>query len=366
MSVIMILLLAVCIILAGYGGGGNTQGNNAAPAATEPSSGNSSETSSDMSPEIAQIYEAAKKEGKVIYWSSDDISVPPMKEDFEKKYPGITIEHFQLNPNNVLEKVITESKANQVNVDVMEIYYSDSAQLIDRGLVRKYEWNETFAIDPSIIRHDNQVLAGWHVGFPIAYNTNLVKEDEVPKSWEELLDPKWKGKLLVEARGNVFSFLSYEWGEEKTINYVKDLMKQEPVIIKGGTASMQAIASGQAAISVGATYIHKVEEMKLKGAPMEWAKFGPIPLQTEAYVVANNSPNPNAALLLAHWLVSEDGLKIRDSIKSGAVLEGPTAFSTEAKTIVDNNIKTISEIPEKEEIGRKVQAEVQKILGSLN
>lgn len=348
-SFALVFLFTAFILLSGCGG----KAEEPVPASAKPP---------EMSPEVAKIYEEAKKEGKVIYWTSDDVEMPKLIEGFNKQFPDIKVESFQLQPPQVVEKIITEANANQTNVDVFDIYYNDTKLLADRDLLKQFEWNKVFGLDPQFVRFDGRAVTGWHLSYPIIYNTNLVKENEVPKSWEDLLDPKWKGKILVEARGNAFPILSYKWGEEKTINYVKGLMKQDPIIIKGGTPSIQALANGQAAVGIG-SYIYKVEDLKKQGAPLEWAKVGPLPLITKSFGVLKNAPHPNAGLLFSYWLVSEDGLKAREAGRGSARLVGPGG-GRDAKTIAEQKIETIVEDPEKEQTKANVEKELIKILSS--
>lgn len=348
---LLIFLLVAGILLPGCGGNASKDSK---AASAEPSA---------MSAEIAKIYEEAKKEGKVVYWAPDEAEISKLREGFSKKFPGIEVELFYTQPPKALEKIITEANANQTNLDVFASYYNDINLLLDRDLVKRYEWNKVFGIDPKIIHFDNRGIIGWHTSIPLVYNTNLVKENEVPKSWEELTDPKWKGKILLESRGNAFSILSYEWGADKTINYVKDLMKQNPLIIQGGEPAMQALANGQAAVGIG-TYAYKVKPMQGKGAPVEWAKVGPIPLVTQVNGVMKNAPHPNAGLLWTYFITSADGLKARLAAGGGERMVGPDSGPM-GKLMEEKKIKAIVEVPDKKEVSTKVEKEVKKILSSL-
>ncbi len=350
---ILTALTALCLSAAGCGSAPSDEQNQAA----------SSSPASGMSDELSKIYEDAKKEGKVIYWTTDDKELEKIREGFSKKFPGIQVENFEIEPQPALEKIITESSANQTNVDVFDLYYLDAGKLLERDLVQSFDYNKVFGLSMDSIDYDNKILKTWHISLPIVYNTNLVKEDEVPKSWDDLLDPKWKGKILLEARGLAFPTLSYAWGEEKTVSYVEQLLKQDPMIVKGGTPSTQAIVNGQAAIGVG-PYAFKVEQMKAKGAPIDWAKTGPIALTTHITGALKNAPHPNAALLFAYYLASDEGLKDRMAGGGGERLVGEL-LGPIGQTMEENKIERLSEQVDKEEVRVKVAEKISGLLSSL-
>lgn len=319
---------------------------------------------SKMSPEVAKIYEAAKKEGSVIYWSPDDVEeVKEFEKDFNKIYPGIKVEHFQIQPPQALERIITEANANQTNLDVIHMYLTELPKLIDRGLITQYDWNKTFGVNKEIIKYNNHGINTYHLSFPIAYNTNLLKKDEVPKSWEELLEPKWKGKLLVEVRGNAFPILALSWGEDKTVNYLKKLLEQKPIIIKGGTPTVQAVANGDAPVAIG-TYAYMVEKYKRQGAPIDWAKVGPIPLIVHTHAVMKKAPHPNAGLLFTAWMASKEGVETRERVQTAGRMIGEN-LSKIGKEMEANKIERIPEDENKMEILNRMKKKVADILSGL-
>lgn len=353
--ILLTCFLTAALLLSGCGG------KSAEPSTATPAG--SSDAASALPPEIQTIYEAAKKEGKISYWAPDEAEISSLREAFGKMFPGIEVELFYTQPPKALEKMITEANANQTNVDVFISYYNDMNLVLDRDLAQTVDWNKTFGIDPSLIHFDNRGVLIWNNSIPLVYNTSLVKEDEVPKSWEDLKDPKWKGKILLESRGNAFPILSYVWGEEKTINYVKELMELDPIIIQGGEPTMQAIATGQASLGIG-TYAYKVKPMQEKGATVEWAKFGPIPVISLIAGVAKDAPHPNAAKLWTYFMTTNEGLEARLAAGGSERLDGPVS-GPRSKLLKEKNIDIIKENPDKKESAQRVETEVKKLLSSL-
>ncbi len=147
---------------------------------------------------------------------------------------------------------------------------------------------------------------------PFAYNTELVKAEEAPKSFADLLDPKWKGKLSLDTRPNRFiPSLLQEWGENRAMDYFKKLAAQEPVLVRGHTAAAQLLAAGQHHVLIE-PFAYSTLSLKHQGAPIEvtWQKEfvpgshgAPIALLKEA-------PHPHAALLFYEFLLSEAGQQV--------------------------------------------------------
>jgi iron(III) transport system substrate-binding protein len=271
----------------------------------------------------AEVYAAAKKEGRLTYWSAlDQPAIKEMAKDFSKTYPGIQVEHFDILPGPALERIVNEARAGRLTVDAFDTPVSYAPIVLDRDLCDPFTWQQTFGLRKDETFYDNKLIFSFTLDLPVAYNTKLVKSDEVPKSWEDLTDPKWRGKVLVEARGITFTILMTKWGEEKTIAYLRKLLANKPVIIRGGTPTMEAVAGGQVAIAIG-TYGGKVESAQLKGAPVDWAHISPIPAQIYLNGVVKGAKHPNAARLWITWMRTAAGQAALNRTMHFGMVVGP-------------------------------------------
>ncbi|HWO42380.1 MAG TPA: extracellular solute-binding protein [Candidatus Eisenbacteria bacterium] len=257
---------------------------------------------------LQALRNAAKAEGQVIIWSPMDVQeMQLLTEAFYKDFPGVKVNHFEIRETDYVPRIIAESRQGIVSLDVGTTKYVAAAPLIERDLIQRHtDWTKIFKdLNPAAISKDGRFLANDDLAFIVAYNTKLVKPGDVPTSWDDLLAPKWKGKLLVEPRANAFAYLGLKWGKEKTAQYVRKLKAQNPTFVKGGTTLFQQLVAGAGEVAVGG-YVHRVLQLQQEGAPIDWAKkVTPIGAMPQDIFVMKGAKHPNAAKLFSGWLASE-------------------------------------------------------------
>ncbi len=316
---------------------------------------------------IAKLYAAAKKEGKVVMWGPTDLIVfQKAQEVFDKEYPGIKIEVFESLPDPLVQRLIAESQAGKPsNVDLIQSGSMRGLRpLIERDMLSPYPgWETDFKLDA--VYAGGRFAGAYNLSFPICYNTKLVPAQEAPKNWEDLLNPKWKGrKIIVEARLVPFAMLGTEWGKDKAIEWTKKLMAQEPILVQGGTTVGNALASGQAPIAVG-TYGYTIEKLKKTGAPVDWVAVNPLLIITSALGVPKTAPHPNAGRFLAGWLGTSEGQKILYEYSGNAMLMGRNAFGVEAEKIKAAGVRILLETDQNSAAIVGIQGELGKLIGAL-
>ena len=237
---------------------------------------------------LQALHEAARKEGKVVYWGSPDSRTARLLIDaFKRRFPGVDVEVFKIQSAAAIERIIAGAQSGRAEADVVDSILGYLPLLFDRGLAVSHPWTENFGIDPTRVLFDGKALTLWHLDSPVAVNTGVVKAGEVG-SWADLLEPKWRGKLLVEARGFAFAILA-----------------QKPIITKGGTATIEALSAGQGSLAIGA-YAGTVEQFRRDGAPVDWLRFGPVPAAYAVLLQLSNAPHPNAARLWSYFMMSKE------------------------------------------------------------
>jgi iron(III) transport system substrate-binding protein len=139
----------------------------------------------------------------------------------------------------------------------------------------------------------------------VLYNTKLVSEVDAPKKWDDLLLPKWKGKIGLWNKSTALAFLQPAWGEEKTIQFTRKLAEQQPVMYQSTFNVNDAVASGE--ILVAITNYHTVIPSQLKGAPVKIVFAEVTPYEAICTSLPTKGSHPNAAKLFTAWLLSAEG-----------------------------------------------------------
>jgi len=311
------------------------------------------------------VIEAAKKEKKVVWWS---IMSPPeangMIERFHRTYPFIEIDYWRGGPNALAERVWSDSNAGSHSWDVL--YGGDDAHpaLIKAGLLNKWSVNGLETIHKSA-RDPNGYWAtlGGSVSVAAAYNTNLISAKDAPKSWNDLLNPKWKGKIALNAeRIDAYIILTQSggWGKDKVREYVTKLAANKPQIIKGRVQMMALLAAGEFPIATGDVVLHRINQLTRKGAPLDWVRSSPVLFTGGSIVLSKYAPHPNASYVWLDWLFSPAGVKALDEITTkGSPFPGSGSQQAAA-------VKGLSFIREDENYGnqnKEFKEELQKTLG---
>ena len=316
---------------------------------------------------IAQLYTGAKKEGTVIIWGpTDAIIYQKMQAVLDKQYPGIKIEHFESIPEPLVQRIIAESQAGKpASVDIIQSGSLRAVRpLIDRDMLAAYPgWEKDFGLDA--VYAGGRFVGAYNLTLPISYNSKMVNAKDAPTSWEELLDPKWKGrKLIIEARLVPFAMLGTELGKAKATELVKKLLAQEPIIVQGGTTVANALAGGQVSIAVG-TYAYTIERLKRAGATVDWVPVAPLPVLTSAVGVLKTAPHPNAARFFAGWMGTTEGQKVRYDASGQANEVGRNAIGAVAEKIKAAHPAIILETEKNFTAILEIQRELGKLLGAL-
>jgi iron(III) transport system substrate-binding protein len=255
---------------------------------------------------LKRLAEGAKKEGVVSIYTSmplDDMAA--LTSAFEAKY-GVKAKVWRSGSEKILQRGLLEAKANRFEVDVFETN-SPETEVLSREKVL-IAGNSPFLnelIPQAIPSHKEWIATRLNI-FTCAYNTKLVKKEELPKTYQDLLDPKWKGKLSVEADDSDWlAETVMKMGEEKGLALFREIARKNAVSVrKGHTLLSNLVASGEVPLAL-TVYNYKIEQMKNSGAPIDWFALDPTIARPNANGVARNAPHPHAALLFQDFELSE-------------------------------------------------------------
>lgn len=261
----------------------------------------------------AQLYEAAKKEGQVMSYGTGDIkSWESIAAAFEKKYPGIKASGFTGTNEAIVDKVLTEARAQKPIADViLRINFSDVYILSKEGVLEAYLSPELKNFDKQNYDPKGTYATVYNNVELIEYNTKSISKEQAPKSYADLLKPEFKGKLGLEASAVPwFTGMLRIMGKEKGMEYMKKLAEQKPRLVSGHTTLHKLVVSGEIPVAV---YMHQFNPVadKEAGLPIEWVDPVEVtPTQPIVTALVKKAPHPNAAKLLTDFVLGDEVAKI--------------------------------------------------------
>ncbi len=263
-----------------------------------------------------KLLEGAKKEGKVVVYSALTLDMlEAFKKEFESLYPGVTMEFWQGKSTELVDKAKNEANAGRHLADVFT-GGSAAPPLYQAGLIAKHsnvfipaDYPKDFYADWWATADMNAVVIAW--------NTNLVKDSEAPKTWEDVLDPKWKGKIAIDPTPGTWTGMVKVWGKEKLDRYFTDLLDKNGAMVRESAyIKPEALAAGEYAVLVGAL-AQFFENAATKGVPVSWVVPDPTVLYPHMTTIAKSAPHPYAAAL---WMEYATGVKGQQQIANLARL----------------------------------------------
>lgn len=260
-----------------------------------------------------QILEAgAKKEGKLTFYTTGTQAQHLVKA-FEKKYPFIKVEFWRAGTRELIPKIFEEAKLKKTLSDVIGGTDAAGITLREAGLLQPFFSPALNQIEDEALEKapSGAVYSAGHFqsGRGIGFNTKLIKKDEVPKTYKDLLNPKWKGKMpIVGDWGGVvwMGAVLSTYGEE----FVIKLARQDfSVHMISARALNDMIISGEYAFSPTISDDH-VDKSKKEGAPVDWLPLEPVAANLGQILLPKDSPHPCAALLFIDFDLSKEGGEI--------------------------------------------------------
>ena len=264
----------------------------------------------------AELYPKAKQEGNLVVYSVWDVEhLKVITDAFTKRYPGIKATYWQGRNPEIVTRALTEFQGGQASFDVV---LSDNAPPVLRAAGAIMDYNTVqrdvlYLHDPNMATVSLQIQA-------LAYNTKKMKPTDMPKTWEEVASPKYKGLVALDdpmragPLSSMLAGLKTQWKDDGRFNnFVKNLKALNVPVHKSTSAMFRLVISGEYPICMPAL-LHDVMEEMHKGTPVSYVKTVPpvvFPRQAGIYAKA---PNPNSAKLFAEWLISDEGQKTTDSI----------------------------------------------------
>ena len=289
------------------------------------------------SPEVKKLYEAARKEGKVIVWGTQRREVEWIPSAFGAMFPGIEVQ--VLGDNEIATRAISEARAGRHQLDVYWHSLTGTMPLVQRELLVANDW-APFGVAKDNIAFDGKMGFTSNIVYTIVYNTKELKESDVPKNWTDVLDPRHKGKMTASMflAPRFVGALGIAWGEDKALQYARDLREKTDILLTRAPRE-SLLQSGERVISVGEVD-SQVRAWVAEGLPVAFVVPEPVIVGQFGASVMAKAPNPNAARLMAGYLASIDGKQQREKATFQSDY-GPTADNDLAKRMHSGKMQVV-------------------------
>jgi len=261
--------------------------------------------------DAATLEESAKAESELVLYSSlNNEQIVTLIDAFKKKYPFIKPSFYRGTSERVLQRVTTEARAGRFAADVLTSAGFQVQLMKETGLTQRYVPAEAAAYGDGFKDPDGHWINLHSLLNTMAYNTHLVRPNEAPKKYDDLLAPRWKGRLGVNLQDpEWYVNLQRRMGKEKARNFLKALAAQQPGLRDGHNITAQLLAAGEF-YAVTNTYAHIVARIKGQSGPVQYVFDEPVITYIHPVALAKSAPHPNAGKLFISFILSTDGQKM--------------------------------------------------------
>jgi len=254
------------------------------------------------------LYAAAKQEGQmVLYGTLNTQFAQPLIDKFSQRYPGIKVNYNRQQAEKLSAIMQQEAGAGKMTWDVLDGPEDMFVTWANNNYVQPY-------VSPSASSFPNELKdpAGMWVSDRVnpqslVVNTDLVKPDELPTTWTDMVDPRWKGRIAIDDT-NVLLFVAMKdhWGAQKATDYLRGIAANQPRLEASNATIAQLLGAGEFGVAAG-IYTDAPHAMQQQGAPVKIIGADPVFVQLQLIGMGAKGANPNAAKLYISWLLGDDG-----------------------------------------------------------
>jgi len=256
---------------------------------------------------MERIIAAAKKEGTLtLYTTFAEKDQPTLIKPFEAKY-GVKVSIWRAGTDKVLQRTLAEAAARKYDVDAIHFGSPEMEALSREKILQAVSSPLHKELQPGSVPAHREWAATLLSVWVQVYNTNLIKKSDLPRTYGDLLDPKWKGKLGIEAKNQDWfaSVVDVMGGGDKGLKFFRDLVAQNGISARTGhTLLNNMVIAGEVPLAL-TVYNYMPEQAKKKGAPIDWFALEPAVARSNAVGVARRAPHPNAALLFYEYMLGD-------------------------------------------------------------
>lgn len=253
-----------------------------------------------------RLLAGARKEATVTLYSSATVAdMGPQIAAFEKKH-GIKVRLWRASSEDIVRRVLSEQRAGRFEADIIETSGSEMEVLAREQALQRYLTPVSAALMPAATYAHRLWIATRINAFAAGYNTKLIAAADAPRGYDDLVHPRWKGRLAVEASdANWFMQVATVMGEERAVKLFREIVARNSMAMRRGhTLLANLVPTGEVPLAL-TLYSYRVEQMKREGAPVEILWLPPVAGLPTGTGIARSAPHPHAAALLADFFLTD-------------------------------------------------------------
>lgn len=260
------------------------------------------------SPQVRELYDKARAEGEVSYWGQVEYDLVWAGDYFNKRFPGIKV-NVVADPQGPT-KMIAESRGGKISADVTQQTLGSVLEVQKRGLLAKIDWSLA-GVDQRNVLLDGEAGTIHNFVYSILYAKGKVAAADLPHKWEDLLDPKWKGKLVISdfLFPRLMGFLALEWGPDRAEQWGRDLLDKQSILVTN-VPRENFLKTGERLLAV-AEGVQAASQYTREGVDTGYVIMNLIPAGQFLVAALKDGQHPNAGKLFALWLASDEGKALR-------------------------------------------------------
>jgi iron(III) transport system substrate-binding protein len=256
-----------------------------------------------------QFVEGAKKEKKLVFYTTMDLpqSIEVVR-DFAQKYPFLDLELHPLEAETLVKRIQNEARDGVSAWDVLLGGGGLFQPLLEANLVVSYHSPQREAVSDAL-NDSAGFWSGYYINpYVLGYSTTLINQGNIPRSYGDLLEPRWKGNRIgIDSTAHgLLRGLAAAWGEEKAVAYLKRLAEQQPVMAPASIMAVDSLHTGNVTMVIARAPVIQGYKKKLQ-SPIDWVSLEPTVAQIDAVMLSAQAPHPNAARLFVDFVLSKEG-----------------------------------------------------------
>lgn len=289
---------------------------------------------------LDSVCKAGQSEGSVNFWA--DVESDTFKQEiatFESAYPGIKVNYTQMQPQDQVQRILAEKQAgHSLDVDAASPDSASSLPLFAAKAIEEVDLSQ-LGVNANLATtvEGMKVFTTQRTYGGLAYNTTLVKPEDLPSTWEELANSKYAGKVSVDPRGKWLAPISIVWGKDKTLSWYQNLMSEaKPQVVSGITSSLTKVISGEVPMTASGRDA-EVAQMKAKNAPVEIKYLDVVQETDQLGLLLKGAAHPNAAKCFLAWKAGDGGQAAQLKYEFKGNTAQPQGLPADAKLAINES-----------------------------